>query len=165
MSDIQIRKAKRDDKAALTALSLRSKKSNGYADAFVQMCVEELTVRDEWILTHDFWVAETEGTRPAGCIRLSVEESSESGELETCFVAPELKGQGLGRMLFDVLLERARELGLSRIGLDADPFAEPFYARMGFKTVGKSPSGSIPGRFIPRMELELQTAQDARQAR
>jgi hypothetical protein len=34
----------------------------------------------------------------------------------------------------------------TNVGLDADPFAEPIYHRWGFKTVGRSPSGSIPGR-------------------
>ena len=88
-----------------------------------------------------------------------MEDDGETGELETCFVDPAWQGRRVGRALFDALHERARSLGLVRIGLDADPFAEPFYARMGFKTIGRSPSGSIPGRTLPRMELILISGQ------
>ena len=38
------------------------------------------------------------------------------------------------------------------IGLDADPHAVGFYEHMGAKVIGEAPSGSIPGRMLPRME-------------
>jgi hypothetical protein len=41
------------------------------------------------------------------------------------------------------------------VGLDADPNAEPIYERFGSRRVGWSPSGSIPGRRLPRMERVL----------
>ncbi|QFS98812.1 Amino-acid acetyltransferase [Labrenzia sp. THAF191b] len=154
-----IRKATLDDCTALTDLCMRSKQSNGYDDAFMAMCAEELKVRDSWIEEHDFWLAQDARGEPVGCIRLSMEDDGETGELETCFVDPAWQGRRVGRALFDALHERAQSLGLVRIGLDADPFAEPFYARMGFKTIGRSPSGSIPGRTLPRMELILISGQ------
>jgi N-acetylglutamate synthase-like GNAT family acetyltransferase len=157
--DYGIRKAELRDRDALTGLCMRSKQSNGYDDAFMALCAEELRVRDGWILDDDFWLAEAPDGALAGCIRLSSGEADGIGELETCFVDPDWQGRQVGRSLFDVLIERARALELVRIGLDADPFAEPFYARMGFKTVGRTPSGSIPGRTLPRMELILDAGQ------
>ncbi|MGX1495959.1 N-acetylglutamate synthase-like GNAT family acetyltransferase [Labrenzia sp. MBR-25] len=154
-----IREAALADSAALTDLCMRSKQSNGYDDAFMAMCAEELKVRDSWIEDDDFWLAQDADGRPVGCIRLYTVEDGETGELETCFVDPAWQGRRVGRALFDVLYERAQDLGLVRIGLDADPFAEPFYARMGFKTIGRAPSGSIPGRTLPRMELLLTSGQ------
>lgn len=53
------------------------------------------------------------------------------------------------------LLAACRSRGVRRIGVDADPNAEGIYAHFGFTTVGRSPSGSIPGRWLPRMELRL----------
>ncbi|WFE91702.1 GNAT family N-acetyltransferase [Roseibium porphyridii] len=156
MTDYSIRRAKAEDRDALTDLCLRSKQSNGYDDDFMAQCTEELTVRDSWITGTEFWLAEDSSGKLAGCIRLSVEEDGATGELETCFIDPSCQGKGVGRALFDELHAQANSLKLERIGLDADPFAEPFYARMGFKTVGRTPSGSIPGRTLPRMELELQ---------
>lgn len=155
MTGYRIRKAELADRDALTDLCMRSKQSNGYDDDFMAMCAEELAVRDSWILDNDFWLAETEAGAPVGCIRLSVEADSSTGELETCFVDPDWQGRQVGRALFEVLLRQAQGLKLTRIGLDADPFAEPFYGRMGFVTIGRTPSGSIPGRSLPRMELTL----------
>ncbi|MBN9671585.1 GNAT family N-acetyltransferase [Roseibium aggregatum] len=150
-----IRPAKLEDIGALTDLCMRSKQSNGYDDDFMAQCAEELRVRESWVLEDDFWLAETEGGKVVGCIRLSEDLSAGTGELETCFVDPHWQGARIGRTLFGRLHETARRHGLKRIGLDADPHAEAFYARMGFTTVGRSPSGSIPGRSLPRMELDL----------
>ena len=159
-SGYTIREARLEDREALTDLCMRSKQSNGYDDDFMAMCADELGVRDNWILDDHFWLAETGEGKPVGCIRLSVEEDGATGELETCFVDPDWKGRKLGRALFEALDRQARSLKLEKIGLDADPFAEPFYARMGFQTIGRSPSGSIPGRTLPRMELILTTGQE-----
>jgi hypothetical protein len=49
----------------------------------------------------------------------------------------------------------ARVRGGRVMGVDADPFAAPFYKRMGMREIGVSPSGSIPGRFLPRLSIEL----------
>lgn len=153
--DFSVRKAKLDDRQALTDLCMRSKQSNGYDDDFMAQCAEELRVQDSWIEKDDFWLAETGPGSIVGCIRLSVEEGG-TGELETCFVDPDWHGKGVGRNLFDHLLAEATALNLEHIGVDSDPSAEPFYARMGFRTIGRSPSGSIPGRTLPRMELTLE---------
>jgi len=153
--DWSIRKAELKDSQGLTELCMRSKQSNGYDEAFMAMCADELRVRDSWILDHDFWLAESAEGVPIGCIRLSAEGTDVTGELETCFVDPDWQGKNIGRQLFNALQERAQELGLKRIGLDADPFAEPFYARLGFEITGRTPSGSIPGRTLSRMEKTL----------
>jgi len=153
------RKADLADIDALTELCLRSKQSNGYDVAFMAACAEELRVQESWILKDDFWVAEAASGDLAGCIRLENGSEAGSAELSTCFVAPEFQGQGVGHLLFEALLSRVREQNLTRVSLDADPNAEDFYARLGFRTIGRAPSGSIPGRFLPRMELELSSAQ------
>ncbi|MES0811154.1 GNAT family N-acetyltransferase [Roseibium sp. SCPC15] len=153
--DFTIRRAQLGEKDELTDLCMRSKQSNGYDDAFMEACVEELRVRDSWIENDDFWVAEATDGRLVGCIRLSMEPANGEGELEVCFVDPDWQGRSIGRKLFDKLFAKAKSSGLKRIGVDSDPEAEPFYARMGFQTIGRSPSGSIPGRTLPRMQLVL----------
>lgn len=39
--------------------------------------------------------------------------------------------------------------------LDADPCAAPLYERYGARRVAEVPSGSIPGRLLPRLVIEL----------
>lgn len=154
-SEFKCRKARLDEIEALTSLCMRSKQSNGYDDAFMKACVEEMKVRESWVLDDDFWVVEDADGALAGCIRLEVDQPEISGQLAACFVEPDYQGKGVGRLLFDTFISRARDLKLRTIWLDADPEAEPFYERMGFGTTGRAPSGSIPGRTLPRMEMDL----------
>jgi N-acetylglutamate synthase-like GNAT family acetyltransferase len=157
--ELIVRKADISEKDALTDLCMRSKQSNGYDDAFMTACADELRVHDSWFIEDNFWLAESGDGQIVGCIRLSMEKHGGIGELETCFVDPNWQGKQVGRKLFDQLIAKARENELMRLGLDADPSAEPFYARMGFTTVGRTPSGSIAGRTLPRMELNLNAGQ------
>jgi hypothetical protein len=49
----------------------------------------------------------------------------------------------------------AGTLGFERITLEADPGAEPFYLAMGARRCGSTPSGSIPGRLLPVLEMAI----------
>lgn len=52
-------------------------------------------------------------------------------------------------------MDRARRLGFTRLTIDADPNAEPFYRAMGAVRIGAVPSGSVPGRELPLLEVSL----------
>ena len=51
------------------------------------------------------------------------------------------------------LFEECRERGVTRLIVDSDLMPKGIYAKFGFVTTGRSPSGSIPGRILPRMEI------------
>ena len=70
-------------------------------------------------------------------------------------IVPHAMGQGLGRRLMTWATERARTLGATHMMIEADPFAEPFYAAMGAYTVGRAASEAIPGRTLPLMRMDL----------
>ncbi len=152
-SIVTIRLAQAGEAEALTELSLKSKGSNGYDDAFMAACREELTVTDQRLAEGEYWVAESGGLR--GCACLLAEPDSRSGEVHAFFIDPDWQRRGVGRLIWQKLLERAKEEGLAELHLDADPAAVPFYEAMGFKIVGESPSGSIPGRSLPLMKRSL----------
>jgi N-acetylglutamate synthase-like GNAT family acetyltransferase len=149
-----IGKARAEDAEALTDLCMRSKQSNGYDDAFMALCVDELRVTPEQIESTRFFVARR-GDELLGCACLSPTQSPGIGEVEKFFVDPNAKRQGVGRHLWQHLLHEARAQGLTRLELSADPHAEPFYEALGFRTIGRTPSASIPGRTLPEMHLEL----------
>jgi N-acetylglutamate synthase-like GNAT family acetyltransferase len=142
------RRAAVQDIEALSELVIRSKASNGYSDEFMQAFMPELIVRPELLRVGEVWVCEV-GGEMAGLLHLVCD--GKVAELEAMFVEPAYKGQGLGRQMFDYAEMRLRELGAQRVELDADPFAAGFYEAMGCSLVGYSPSGSIPGRILPRM--------------
>jgi N-acetylglutamate synthase-like GNAT family acetyltransferase len=142
------RRAAVQDIEALSELVIRSKASNGYSDEFMQAFMPELIVRPHLLRVGEVWVCEVCGEM-AGLLHLVCD--GKVAELEAMFVEPAYKGQGLGRQMFDYAEMRLRELGAQRVELDADPFAAGFYEAMGCSLIGYSPSGSIPGRMLPRM--------------
>lgn len=150
---ITIRLAKISEAEALTELSLRSKRSNGYDDAFMAACREELTVTDARMKAGEYWVADA-GTI-CGCACLVPEMVDKSGEVHAFFIDPDWQRKGIGQLLWEKILERATQLGLTRLYLDADPNAVAFYRAMGFEVIGEKSSGSIPGRKLPHMSLSL----------
>lgn len=150
---VRIRAGRAEEAAALTELVLRSKAHWGYDAEFLDACRAELTIRPEEVehlrivVAEDadlgiVGVASLEGTAPEGCLGL-------------CFVEPRAIGRGVGRALYLHVMGAARQLGFTRITIEADPNAEPFYRTMGARLVGRVPSGSIPGRELPLFDVVL----------
>lgn len=132
---------------------MRSKQSNGYDDAFMEACREEMTVSETDITDTEFWVAESDEL--CGCVSLKPDADRKAGEVHAFFIEPSWKRQGIGKLLWGKLIERARANGLKNLRLDADPEAVPFYEAMGFQVISEVPSGSIEGRMIPHMTIRL----------
>ncbi|MEJ8574353.1 GNAT family N-acetyltransferase [Microbaculum marinum] len=154
MSDpLLIRRARRDEAAALSDLAMRAKAHWGYDDAFMEMCRDELTIHPERIETGEVWVAERDGAA-IGLLEVRFEEDGEA-EVQHCFVDPSAMASGIGRRLWAKAEDIARAAGVAAIGVDSDPNAEGFYQAMGAVTVARSPSGSIPGRTLPRLRKRL----------
>lgn len=152
--EIALRRAVADDAPTLTAISMRAKASWGYDDAFMAACAQELTLSPEKLDLWEVWVADADG-EVAGMIAIEV---APPPEIEEFFVEPAFQGQGVGARLMAQAIKAARAAGATALGVEADPFAEPIYHRLSFRTVGRSPSGSIPGRWLPRLEMDLRSA-------
>ena len=91
----------------------------------------------------------------AGMVSLAAGDRSDTRELEDMFVDTPFIGTGLGARLMAHAQETARAQGAAYIDVDADPNAQGFYERCGYKLTGSSPSASIPGRMLPRLRLDL----------
>ena len=122
--NIEIRRARLEDAEILTELSMRSKRSNGYDDAFMAACREELTVTAKHLCEGEYWVAESDAV--CGCASHVADTANRSGEVHAFFIDPKWQRKGIGRLLWRKLAERAREEGLTELYLDAAPFAVPF---------------------------------------
>ena len=148
-----IRAPRPDEAAELTQLCLSSKASLGYDDDFMAQCVEELTITPERIGRGGLWVYDD--GEVAGIAALTPDADGQSGEVATFFIAADRRGQGIGRILWRHILERAKQKNLTRLHLESEPLSKGFYEALGFHQTGEAPSGSIPGRFLPVMELAL----------
>ncbi|OWU84070.1 hypothetical protein ATO6_16350 [Oceanicola sp. 22II-s10i] len=149
-----MRRAGSGDLRALSDLCLRSKAAWGYDDAFMQGCVAELTVTRADLRGADVVMLEKAG-RAVAMAQVGAGPTPDEAELDRLFVAPEAMRQGFGRALMVWARAAARARGASRLRIDSDPNAEAFYLSEGAQRVGLSPSGSIPGRNLPQLVINL----------
>ncbi len=151
---MRFRPAQPSEAQPLTELARRSKRHWGYDDNFMRLAAEELTVRPDDLSRGSFIVVESETEELLGFYALE-ELNDHSGELAMLFVEPAHIGTGLGRALISDAVERAILMGWTTLRIEADPFAAPFYERMGAVLLGSVPSGSIPDRKLPLYQLNL----------
>lgn len=148
--NVTIRRAALDDASTLTSIALASKAVWGYDESFMEQCREELTITADYIRSSEVYVAEL-GERIAGFYGLTVDEPD--GVLDYLYVSPDMLRHGIGRKIWDHILQTARFSHVKTLSIDAEPNAENFYRAMGAERIGLTPSGSIPGRFIPLLQL------------
>ncbi len=149
---LQLRDARANETQTLTELCLRSKAVWGYDAAFMAACRDELTIKP-CDLERSWLQVAVAGNNVIGLAQVTV--TGDDAELAKLFIDPGALRTGAGRTLFDRAAREARVRGAKRLWIEADPDAAPFYRRMGAVDDGMVPSGSIPGRALPRLKLEL----------
>jgi len=147
LRDVQI-----DELQSLSQLCLRSKAVWGYDEAFMAACQPELTLQSTELNSTHLQVAAA-GAIALGLVQLQV--AGDEAHLLKLFVEPGHLKSGIGRLLLDWAKERARACGARRMIIEADPDAVGFYHRCGAHPAGLAHSGSIPGRMLPRLVLDL----------
>ncbi|WP_343563029.1 GNAT family N-acetyltransferase [Kiloniella sp. b19] len=154
MKKICIRDARADDLREASALCLRSKAHWGYDQVFIDACVEALTLSPEVLEEAVVRVAVDGNGQIIGVCQ--VLGDADECWLDKLFIAPEAMGSGLGRKLFDECVRIARTLQARELVIASDPYAQPFYEKMGAVEEGKIASEAIAGRFLPRLVYRLQ---------
>lgn len=148
---MDIRTAESSEAELLSDLAWRSKAHWGYSDEFMESCRDELMYTPEQLAAGDFRVLE-DGGEVRGFYALT-KVSPDAVELEAMFVEPEHIGRGYGRALMDHALAEFEATGLSRLIIQADPNAAPFYEQAGAQQIGERASDSIEGRNLPLYEI------------
>jgi GNAT superfamily N-acetyltransferase len=149
---MKLRRPELHELPVLSALCLRSKAVWGYDRRFLEACRAELTIRAEELQRTALCVAEHDGAI-VGVAQVIVDGAV--ADLQKMFVEPRAIGLGVGRSLFAWAVSTAKDLGAQCVTIDADPGAVGFYTRMGAIELGSAPSGSIPGRMLPRLRIDL----------
>jgi amino-acid N-acetyltransferase len=121
-----VRRARTGDVRAIKALV------DGYAKRNILLAKDLVTLYED---VPDFRVAEIDG-QLVGCGALHV-LWEDLGEVRTVAVSESARGQGIGHLIVDTLLEDARELGLKRIFVLT--FEAAFFARHGFTEITGTP--------------------------
>ncbi|HSX02460.1 MAG TPA: GNAT family N-acetyltransferase [Candidatus Saccharimonadia bacterium] len=140
------------DADVLSELALRSKAHWGYSPEFMEVCQHELIITPQDCMSGLIVVAE-ENDAIMGFYQLA--GTPPKGKLDDLFVDPAYMSKGLGSALFKGAIKHARRLGFTSLDIHSDPHAEAFYLHMGAQRVGDLPSGSIPGRTLPLLEVAI----------
>ncbi len=125
---IAIRAAREDEAELLSEIAIRAKGYWGYDQAFLDACRAELTFTPGEIAARRIVVAES-AQQVLGFYSLDGE--APEGELGNLWVVPESIGTGLGRRSSRPPWIPARELGFTRLKIEAEPRAEGFYLADG----------------------------------
>lgn len=147
-----ISKATADDAEILTNITKKSKSHWGYSNEQIESWSSQLTITTNYIETNKIYKLVINDLVVGYYSYVILEENVV--QLDNLFVLPEYIGKGLGTFLMNDFLDRCKALKFQKVVLDADPNAENFYKKHGFKTVGQIET-SIKDRFLPIMELHL----------
>ena len=141
-----IRDSARGEAPTLEALQRRAIAAWELHRAVLEAEPDLIAVPQQWIDDGHVRVAVDDDGRPVGFSVML------DGELDGIYVAPEAKGRGVGRLLFEDAVGRARAAGLGALHCTANPNSRGFYAAVGFVPIGEATSRFGQG---VRMRLEL----------
>ena len=144
-----------DELPGLSDLCFRSKATWGYDAAFMEACRAELSFDRQDLESTSIAVAEHDG-KPVGVAQVLV--AGDQAVLLKLFVEPDAFRRGIGAALLAWATDVAKRMDAARLTIEADPDAAPFYRRMGACDVGQAPSGSIPGRMLPKLTIDISPA-------
>lgn len=147
-----ISKATIEDAEILTKITKKSKAYWGYSKMQIEAWSSQLTINKTYIETNKVYKLVINDLIVGYYSYIILEENAV--QLDNLFLLPEYIGTGLGTFLMNDFLDRCKALKFQKVVLDADPNAENFYKKHGFKIVGQIET-SIKDRFLPIMELNL----------
>lgn len=128
MSTMEIVSVRPQDCPRLSEIAQAAKAHWGYPPAWLEAWRKDLTFTAESLDTQEIFAARVDGAMQGVCA-LAIDGAE--AILEHLWVDPSAMGFGLGRRLYEHALDLARQAGVRRIELHADPNAVGFYEHVG----------------------------------
>ncbi len=148
MTNIQFRRAVPEESQLLTDIALKSKAYWGYSEAFMKECEILLHIPSDRISNDLVFIIVVDG-RVVGFYAL-LQDKIEA-QLEDFFLDPSYIGEGLGKRMWYHMVSVARSHLIEKIVWDSDPYAAPFYERMGAEKIGDTATGANK-RMLPKYQ-------------
>ena len=149
---MRLRAPRVDELDRLSGLCLRAKAVWGYEAEMLERFRRELTLSEDGV-REDAIVVADDLRGIAGVVEVSFD--GDVAVLEKLFVEPARFGEGTGNLMYVWACRVAQGRGARELVIDADPGAAAFYERMGAERAGEAESGSVSGRFLPRLVHRL----------
>ena len=130
---MQIMAARPEDAARLSEIAFAAKRHWGYPDRWMEIWRDVLTVKPEFIASHETFSAVIDG-QSVGFYALG--RKGGKMDLLHMWVLPDWMGRGIGRSLFCHAVDRTWVLGFRKLEIESDPNAEAFYRHLGARRIG-----------------------------
>ena len=151
-----IEKARKKDARILTDLTIRSKSYWDYSAEQIMSWKDDLTITTAYIDKNEVYKLTNKHNIIIGYYSYIILNNAVI-KLDNLFIDPPYIGHDYGTLLMNDFLKRIKSLKFEKVTLDADPNAERFYHKFGFKTMGKLKS-TVENRFLPIMEIKISKA-------
>lgn len=145
-----IRRAEVKENKELTELAVMSEAYWGYDKRSLDAYRQIYSLTEDYIRNHPTFVMEDDG-KLAGFY--SIIESDDEVTLEYFYLDPAYIGRGLGRELWDHLLEFCRSRGILELVFVSSKEAKAFYERMGAVNTGEVNSLVLKDRRILKWKM------------
>jgi hypothetical protein len=146
-----IRPAKREEAGLLSELCLRSKAYWPYDKEYLEDCIPLLKITEKYISEFPVFVCE----RNLEIVGFSsLMQKGDERWLDNLWVEPHFIGSGVGRDLYLYTIAFAKTHNWLPLRIAADPGAEPFYIKMGAKSIGAVESRVKKGLMFPLLEAD-----------
>ncbi len=119
--------------------SLPGWKTQGLSDETIKMLTDRNTEQyfaDKAQEGYFYLAIESQTDKIVGIIGLRKNEDSPlPNRLSTFFVDPDYQHKGIGRLLYQAIETKARELGCQKMVVNSSPYGEPIYKHFGFSKI------------------------------
>jgi N-acetylglutamate synthase-like GNAT family acetyltransferase len=147
---MHIELAKISDINSINQVIESAKRYWGYSDELMDVWLPELLLKPEDFDKRTIWVIKKE--KQIIAISSLVFLSNGICELEDFWISPAHMGGGIGRKMFQFIINHLEEIKAVKLVIISDPNAEAFYNKMGAIKVDLFASKPA-GRMLPIMEL------------
>lgn len=131
--------------------SIRQLASKDYNAAEIAAWIERGSNPKRWekAIAKDEFLLAMDGSKIAGFSSLQHHHY-----IDFFFVSPEYSGQGVGRLLFDEWLFRAKTAGENHLEVHASKTAKPMFEHFGFTVMNEVPN-DLNGTILVNYRMEL----------
>ncbi|AZC14922.1 ribosomal protein S18-alanine N-acetyltransferase [Microbacterium sp. ABRD28] len=148
---MSLRPASVDDLGAIMVLERAAFGGDAWSDD---------VMRADLASPHTWYVVAEEDGRLVGYAGLRAPAGSKDADVQTIALDEGVRGRGLGRAIFQALLDEAARRGVSEVFLDVradNAPAQSLYASEGFEAIGRRPN-YYPGEGVDAIVMRLRLA-------
>lgn len=149
---IDYKKAESNDLIQLNKIAYESEAYWGYDETFMSIFKEKYVINEEFLNQSETFVMKDEESIIGF---FSIKKHGLEATLEYFYIRVDLIGHGMGKKMWELMLEVCVMLNVESLSWVTSPGAIPFYTKMGSMRVGEVSSTIDPSLKIPAFKFQL----------